>query len=273
MYIKENWNEHDKRQKEAVNHTEEMDRRFKGETEFSVETATIHDMSEFPDDDTAAGTFSIHVCDADSVSAIFEHQAGRTAVLNFASFKEPGGRFLDGAMAQEECLCHASNLYNVLSQFKGSYYEWNKKHLNQALYLDRALYTEDIVFISEDGETTECDVITCAAPNKSAAQKYCRVSDKENTETLSSRINFILSVAQKRRIKTLILGAYGCGVFGQDPKEVAVLFKQHLQSLPWGFDKVVFAIPNGKNGNYSAFVKVFQEDKPAVSGRTEERRI
>lgn len=261
MYIKENWNEYEKRKNEAANHTEDMERRFKGETEFSVEIATVHDMIELPNGRTADGELNICVCDIDSVSAIFEHQAKKTAVLNFASFKKPGGRFLDGAMSQEECLCHASNLYNVLSRFEDSYYEWNKKHLNQTLYLNRALYTEDIVFVSKRGETTTCDVINCAAPNKPAAQKYYNVSDKENTEALSSRIQFILSVAQKHRVKTLILGAYGCGVFGQDPKEVASLFKQHLQSIPWGFDKVIFAIPNGKNRNYSEFAKIFQEDE------------
>ena len=67
----------------------------------------------------------------DTVSAIMmQPDDKRIGVLNFASFKEPGGKFLDGSSAQEECLCHASFLYNVLYKFQDSYYNINKQHLN-----------------------------------------------------------------------------------------------------------------------------------------------
>lgn len=109
-----------------------------------------------------------------------------------------------------------------------------------------------------------CDVITCAAPNKSAAQKYCNVSDKENAFVLESRIRFILSVAEEHEVKTLILGAFGCGVFGQNPQEVAMIFKKALLSEPWSFEQVVFAIPDGKNQNLAAFRHTFM-GKPDFS--------
>ena len=102
-----------------------------------------------------------------------------------------------------------------------------------------------------------CDVITCAAPNKSAAQKYCSVSNRENTEVLESRIKFVLDVAKHNHVETLILGAYGCGVFGQDAYEVASIFKKYLETSHKCFRQVVFAIPKGKNNNLEAFRKVF----------------
>lgn len=255
-YISENWSKLAEKRKKAREHTEEMDLLYPDETTHSVDTACIHDTAN-PCMNAGNEAMEIEVHDADSVSAIFRFQKAKTAVLNFASFKEPGGRFIDGSIAQEECLCHASNLYNVLVQFTDSYYKWNNENKNHALYKDRALYTPDIVFLSEDGEQTVCDVITCAAPNKSAAQKYCRISDEENADVLKSRIQFLLSVAQEHDVKTLILGAYGCGVFGQDPKEVATIFKAALQA-PWGFERVIFAIPNGKNQNLTAFKEVFE---------------
>lgn len=101
------------------------------------------------------------------------------------------------------------------------------------------------------------DVITCAAPNKSAAQKYQNVSDEENTRVLRLRIKFVLDIAKNNQVNTLILGAYGCGVFGQDPKEVASIFKEYLENSHKCFKKVIFAIPEGRDGNLEFFKSVF----------------
>lgn len=261
-YIRENWSKHEERSEKAKEHITDMNERLKDEIIHSVKTTCIHDTALLHTNINAA-KMEISVYDADSVNAIFRFQKRKTAVLNFASFKEPGGKFIEGSIAQEECLCHASCLYNVLAQFT-DYYKWNNENKNRALYTDRALYTPDIVFESEDGKRTMCDVITCAAPNKSAAQKYCNVSDKENAFVLESRIRFILSVAEEHEVKTLILGAFGCGVFGQNPQEVAMIFKKALLSEPWGFEQVVFAIPDGKNQNLAAFRHTFM-GKPDFS--------
>lgn len=83
--------------------------------------------------------------DMDSVSCLFNlSDNGRTAILNYASYKSPGGFFLEGSPAQEEALCHESNLYPILLAFDGTYYAWNRQRLNKALYLNRALYSSGI---------------------------------------------------------------------------------------------------------------------------------
>ena len=149
-------------------------------------------------------------------------------------------------------------LYNVLSEFK-DYYAWNDKHKNRALYENRALYSPDVVF-TNDSVGTLCDVITCAAPNKSAAQKYCHVSDEENYNALESRIRFVLHIAEKEKVDTLILGAYGAGVFGQDATEVAQIFKRLLIEEFWTFEKIIFAIPDcSRNKNYKKFLDVMSD--------------
>lgn len=190
----------------------------------------------------------------DSVSAVLKYAglSSKTAVLNFASYKEPGGMFLQGSKAQEECLCHESTLYNVLRKFDSAYYARNRKALNRALYQNVALYSPDVYF--ERGESmVKCDVITCAAPNFATASNLYNVSKEENTSVLESRIKFILYVAATQQVDTLILGAFGSGVFGQDATEVAEITMKLLKRYNGVFKKVVFAVIDEKSANYKAF--------------------
>lgn len=264
--VKGYWQDSKQRAKVAKEHTRRMQDIYSEDIKNSVQNTTLHHLTvESSATDSSIQT-KIIVDDIDSVSAIYKYQEGKTAVLNFSSYKEAGGMFLNGSKAQEECLCHESFLYNVLSQFKESFYKENCKQKNRALYLNRALYSPGICFekiVFSDGiknqvQVTACDVITCASPNKTAAQTYCFVSNEVNRKTLMERIKFVLDIAAFHGVETLILGAYGCGVFGQDPKEVAEIFKEFL-SVQKNFKTVIFAIPNGNNGNYSSFLSVMQE--------------
>ena len=201
----------------------------------------------------------VKLIDTDSVSAILKYSshAKKTAVLNFASYKNPGGMFLQGSKAQEECLCHESFLYNVLREYELEYYNWNRVHLNKALYLNRALYSPDVIF--ERGEyRSKCDVITCAAPNFGTYSRYNK--DLElNYVYLRDRIHFILKIAAENKVDTLILGAFGCGVFKQDPEQVALIFDEFLSTdFENVFETVIFAIPDRNSKNYKAFEKVFK---------------
>ena len=199
----------------------------------------------------------VTVEDADTVTAILKVPEGRTAVLNFASYKNPGGGFINGAMAQEEALCHESNLYNILSAFKFSYYAWNVNHINRSLYANRALYSPDVIF-ERDGNIKQADVITCAAPNYNAALKNHGMLREVNIEAMRERIEFIKCIAEKNNAENLILGAFGCGVFGQDPYQTAYLFKEVFARCSY-IRRIIYAIPAGKN--LEAFKKIFSERK------------
>lgn len=196
--------------------------------------------------------------DMDTVSALYKHHSvtGKNTLLNFASYTNPGGGFISGSMAQEESLCHESFLYNVLTYFEKEYYKENRDNKNRGLYSNRGIYSPGILF-SKNETYLEADVITCAAPNKTAAMAQ-GVTGQENTEALDSRIRYVVNIAANFKPDVLILGAYGCGVFGQDPKEVAELFKKHLCGKGDTIKKVVFAIPGGDN--LKAFQEVFKEE-------------
>lgn len=257
-YIKEYWDNKESRAKKAQEHSVKMGKAYENEIRSAIKATKVYDgtvkcsgAEDILDTDT-----KIVVEELDTVSAACKYSEGRVAMLNFASYKNPGGAFLNGSKAQEECLCHESFLYNVLDAFRKSYYAWNNEHKNKALYLNRALFTPGVVF-NHDRVMFKCDVITCAAPNKSTAQKYQNVSDGENTKVLKSRIKFVLDIAKDNSIETLILGAYGCGVFGQDAMEVASIFKEYLNTTHKCFKTVIFAIPGGRDKNLDAFRKVF----------------
>ena len=239
-----------------------MDSIFSKEIQYSKKNTIIYNVDfVFKDRNiTIENNTNIIVDDIDSVSAIFKYNTkGKTTILNFASYKNPGGGFINGSKAQEECLCHNSFLYNVLKEYENTFYEWNRKHLNKSLYLNRALYSKNILFFNDKtNEKTYCDVITCPAPNKKAAQEYSKITNKENYKVLEDRIRFVLEIAKENEVETLILGAFGCGVFGQDSREVATIFKKLIHNdYANVFKKIIFAIPSGNN-NYMNFKNIFK---------------
>lgn len=258
LYVKEHnsyyWQKKNQRAETARAHMEKMESQYKDEIESSVRGTQVYGVGT-PDIETR---IKYIVSPTDSVTALFEYAKGITAMLNFASYKNPGGQFLNGSRAQEESLCHESTLYNVLKEFP-DFYEWNARHLNNGLYQNRAIYSPDIVF-TRNNKTCLCDVITCASPNWSAASH--RVSAKENELALRSRIRFVLEIARDNQVNTLILGAFGCGVFQQDAAVVAKMFHEAAEEIFQNYNitlvfAVIPALP-GQPDNLKAFQSEFK---------------
>ena len=236
----------------AEEHHKYTKEKFSEETKNSISLTSVHDKAEMTLE-TNNEKIVTTVVDMTSENAIFKYSDKKTCVLNFASFTRVGGGFIKGSIAQEEALCHASNLYDVLLNFKVLYDNnfFDKKRLNHGLYTNFALYSPNICFIDKEN-VVNCDVITCAAPNLSVYGK----DDETYRDALYSRIKFILNTCELQGVKTLILGAFGCGVFKNEPKVVATIFKDILTKYSYSFEKVVFAIPSG-NKNLDVFNEVF----------------
>ena len=187
----------------------------------------------------------------DTVSEIFHNcypkpTVNRVTALNFASFTNPGGGFLNGASAQEESLCLQSDLYPIL-EFYDQYYETNRKNTNYGLYHNKLIYTPNVKFFEKHGQhnrTTYCDIISCAAPN---GRRALREGIDKNVilNAMISRIDFLLGVASvSHEVDILIIGAFGCGAFGNKPEDVASIFNILLNTKYDGcFQKVIYAIP------------------------------
>lgn len=237
------WNNKVSRSIEAKKHLDYVSSKYVGEIKEQITNTVLYDVIDLQRS-TEIGIPRQSFLAMDTVTAIFYisslRSSDKIAALNFASFKNPGGMFLKGSKAQEECLCMYSTLYPVLDSFRDTYYEPNKKLLNRALYTDRALYTPDVIFENEE-RMVKADIITCAAPNKYAAQKYQNVSDEENEKALRNRLLFIRDIVIDQGVDTLILGAFGCGVFGQDPKQVATLMDEIFSTACVA--NIVYAVP------------------------------
>jgi uncharacterized protein (TIGR02452 family) len=158
-------------------------------------------------------------------------QGNRVAALNFASATDPGGGFLSGSRAQEEALTRSSTLYSCLNE--QPFYAYHKAELN-AMYSDYTLYSPDVLFFRNDAgdlreEPYPCSIITAAAPNAKALAKYEPKRLDEIPAAFRARITTVLSIAAWHGHDTLILGAWGCGAFGNAGEMVAPLFAEALQ--------------------------------------------
>ena len=166
----------------------------------------------------------------------------KSVILNFASAIHPGGGYIRGANAQEECLCRSSTLYNVLEKFTDSFYVPNRKL--DTRYLDDMFYTPNVIFFKDDFgnvlfEQRRINVITAAAPNNRTRW----INDSDLREIFLRRIEMVFSVAAKHGQKNIILGAWGCGAFGCDPEIVSKTFKEVLDTpVAKSFDNIVFAV-------------------------------
>lgn len=244
----------------AKEHTEQMAARFGREIERSRTGTVRYDGRPAALEEGCVPQVSVVATDV--VSAILENGRGRAeycdlAVLDFASFVNPGGGYIRGTMAQEEALCTESFLYNVLEGFGDWYAENRRRNLNCELYRNRALAVPAVRF-GRDRIHAYADVIVAAAPNARRARADYKVSDEVLEETMRERIAFALSVIDARGLKKAVLGAYGCGVFGWDASVVAEMFRAELASGAHGLEEVVFAIPRTRyDDNLARFEHAF----------------
>lgn len=164
-------------------------------------------------------------------------------VLNFASYFKPGGGFLKGSYAQEESLCHVSGLYPILDSMIIYKARAKRKDMPET-YLDEVIYSPAVPFTMARGSITApvlFDVISCAAPNCNRVPiSKARYVDL----AITNRIEAIVTLPYLNGCDTLILGAWGCGVFRNNPEFVAKVFAKTLQSYGKLYKKVVFALPN-----------------------------
>jgi uncharacterized protein (TIGR02452 family) len=212
----------------------------------------------FPDRSTRIEVVNASTLDAARGLADKGH---RVAALNFASAKNPGGGFLNGAQAQEESLARASGLYAML--LDDPMYDHHRSQ-SDPVYTTWVIYSPDVpVFRTEEGRLLDepyfCSFLTSPAVNAGALRHRDRRGD-EIRRVMQERVERVLAVAALHGHEVLVLGAWGCGVFRNDPGQVAELFRDALAGRFRGaFTRVVFAVldPSDEGRSVGPFEQVF----------------
>ena len=253
-------NRRDERAAQAAKHIAEVDATLGKEVARSLSELRVYDA--MPKVEAERRVPSVRVVDQDSVSAIMELGRGLAsacdmAVLNFASFTNPGGGYDRGAWAQEEALCAESTLFNVLRDQHNWYGMNRRRNINCELYRNRGLVVPKVRF--DRGKFHKyADVIVVAAPNARRARADYHVAEDTLLTAMRNRIRFVLAIADDLGHDKLVLGAYGCGAFGWDAEVVAKLFLEELASGKHVASRVTFAIPKANfDENLPRFEHVF----------------
>lgn len=196
------------------------------------------------------------------------------AVLNFASAVNPGGGVKHGSSAQEESLCRCSTLYPTLDRrfLWNKYYDVNRT-ANDPLHTDACIWSPGIVICKSDtsvpsrlqpADWVVVDVISCAAPNLRGDMgniynpedtRTIRLTSKEQYNLHLKRARHIMHIAAAHNTDTIILGAFGCGAFENDPYAVAAAYHDALPEYMEYFAKIEFAVycRDTETTNYEAF--------------------
>lgn len=191
-------------------------------------------------------TDDIQVKNISTVQGILEERKEKIGVLNFASAKNPGGGFLNGAMAQEESLAASSGLYQTLTAQR-RYYEENRS-CGSMIYTDFAIYSKRVIFFRNErfqliDSPVTADVLTLPAVNMGQV----KLKNEDITlakRKMKNRMRLALAIFASEGAENLILGAYGCGVFRNNPEDVARWWRELLieEGYAKAFQKILFAV-------------------------------
>ena len=200
----------------------------------------------------------------------------KIAVLNFANAFHAGGGVTTGSSAQEESLCRTSTLYPLIYRkyLRDTFYKHHFER-NNPKATDSLIYTEGVIICKTDEDLPQrmkkedwvkVDVITCAAPDlrkksnmhASIINNGTYMNDAELFGYHVKRAVHILSCAAAKGADTLVLGAFGCGAFQNNPETVAKAYKTVLEIFPNVFRRIEFAIycPPQDDTNYQVFKKI-----------------
>lgn len=203
------------------------------------------------------------------------------ALLNMASATHPGGGVENGSGAQEEQLCRRSTLLLSLYQFKRdkaeAYPQLNIPNRKKQYPLHPhfgGIYSPDVIFFREtegrnyslSDKPFRASVVSVAGIAHPPLDNNGLMLPKEQEQT-KNKIRTIFRIAMEHCHDALVLGALGCGAFGNPPAQVAKLFHEVFEEPEFKnqFKKVVFAILEDRNslrnsttGNYTPFKKEFE---------------
>lgn len=165
----------------------------------------------------------------EAASRLSKSGPSRIAILNMASPLRPGGGVLSGATSQEEWLCSRTTLYPSLHE---EFYRLPEVG---------AIYTPDVLVCKTwDTEPSELkpadqffiDVITSAMLRlpevETNQQGELTYSEQKDRDMVLAKMRCVMRILRSRHIKRVVLGAWGCGAYGNPVEEIARSWRRVL---------------------------------------------
>ena len=211
----------------------------------------------------------VRVINADTIDAALDLQHNSVAplpvcILNMANEDDIGGGFLNGAMAQEECLCYRSSLF--LTLYSGErYYPIADTY---TLYSPHILVIRDGDFdLLDFRNPSNLDVLSVVSAaaicrprlTKSVAKGTLTYRDTRDALLTMEKMRAILRCVISKGHRQVVLGAFGCGAFGNPNDVVADMWANVLQEIEFAcgwWNDVIFAVLDKTtlpDGNFEVF--------------------
>jgi len=203
-------------------------------------------------------------------------------VLNMADRQNPGGGVINGAGAQEENIFRRSNLYVSLYQFVDYSLQYNIQRntifsyplnrdtggiYSQAVTIFRGSEANGYCLLSNPYQLSFVTVPAINRPDLELIGGEYRIVTALIKPT-KEKIRTILRIAIHNGNDSAVLSAFGCGAFGNPPKQMATLFHQVLNEEEFRnkLKLIVFAIIDDHNawkahnpeGNVLPFMREFE---------------
>ena len=208
--------------------------------------------------------FSVINADCLETAELLIKTGFKPCVLNLANRQNPGGGVINGAGAQEENIFRRSNLFLSLYQFTSYASEYGIRRHTKNYPLNRntgGIHSSDITIFRGSEKNGYCllekpyniSIVTVPAINRPDLIKrngnFYIIDDL--IDPTKEKIRTILRIGGKYSHDCLILGAFGCGAFGNPPNHVAELFKDVLLEKEFitNFRLIVFSIFEDHNSN------------------------
>lgn len=170
-------------------------------------------------------------------------------VLNFADALDPGGLYTIGYDTHEEELCRTiPGLYDSLKESKA--YPFNC-YTNVLYSPDLLLYRNSKDNYNRYKDPKQLSVISAAAPNINKEE-----FDKQKVYDIMKMIFYIPKIYDKNKT-AIILGAWGCGAFGNEPKKIAKLFKRLIDGHKYLYKVICFSFTSKEI--YDIFKETFHQ--------------
>ncbi|MEK7340209.1 MAG: TIGR02452 family protein, partial [Verrucomicrobiota bacterium] len=215
-------------------------------------------------------TATIEVINEDTIDVALElkNEGYNPVAMNMANENHPGGGAERGAAAQEESLFRRSNYHESLcltenphlkNQMSNGYHIPEKGVIySPNVQVFRASEKEGFAFMAPE----TISFIAVAAYNLGSLRNKIDPHSQAYAIGMKEKIKSFLRVAYFRGHDAVVLGALGCGAFGNDPTTIAQFFKEVLQDNEFAgrFKKITFAVIDDHNGtNFQPFSKALQD--------------